>query len=101
MAKVSDGDAKVLAALREAGSRLDQPHRVRHFLYFPDRAAAEDASTFLRREGFGTSVETALGGLELVLATQTVVPTTGEIAKVRAHFETVAKKFRGEYDGWE
>jgi hypothetical protein len=99
---MSGTDADVLAALKKAGSRLDQPHPLRHYLYVPDQAGANAAASALRREGFEATVErAAMGNDWVVLITHQIVPSPENVAKTRTRFEQLAKQYKGEYDGWE
>ena len=99
---MSGTDADVLAALKKAGSRLDLPHPLRHYLYVPSQADADAAAGVLRGEGFGATVERAAMGADwLVLITHQIVPSPENVARTRARFEQLAKQHKGEYDGWE
>jgi len=94
--------ARVLAALQRAGSRLELPHPLRHYLYVPDRPSAESAVASLRGEGFDAKVErAALGDQWLVLATHKMIPSLDAITAIRTRFEKLASGCNGEYDGWE
>jgi hypothetical protein len=102
MRTMPNQDAQVLAALRKAGSELDLPHPLRHYLYVPERSGADAAADCLRREGFKAEVKLgALGDQWLVLATHLMVPTPDGVARVRARFEQLAAEHHAEYDGWE
>jgi hypothetical protein len=99
---MSSKDAPVLAALRKAGSKLDLPHPIRHYLYVPTQSSAEAAARVLRGDGFNAEVQrAALGAQWLVLTTHTMVPSPEAIARTRARFEKLAAEQGGEYDGWE
>ena len=95
-------DAQVLEGLRRAGSKLDQPHSLLHYVYVPAKEKAETVGRQLKKDGLTVEVRQAAMGTDwLVLARHQVVPTDSQIAKLRALFEAVAKEAGGEYDGWE
>jgi hypothetical protein len=95
-------DAKVVEGLRNAGSKLDLPHPVRHYVYVPNRSAAEDAGASLRKAGFEVEVSpAAMGDDWLILASHRVMLSEAEIASFRTRFEALAVELAGEYDGWE
>lgn len=73
-----------------------------HYLYFPDKPKAEDASAQLRERGFSVEVRKSADGKNwLALATK-VPPKSGEqMEELRDELETVAAQSGGKYDGWE
>jgi hypothetical protein len=97
----SDPDEATLAELGKAGSNLEHPHEVEFFLYFPNQAAAEDAGTQLRGEGFSAEVSPAEGTQDwLCLATRTLRPTIDELQRLRRYLSAIAESREGAYDGW-
>jgi hypothetical protein len=96
-------DQAVLEELARAGSRLDQPHPIDHFLYFPSEERAARAAEMLRRDGFTTRVDAPLGGTTSwkLTATRAYVPTAGAITSTRRRMNALAASLGGEFDGWE
>jgi len=77
-------------------------HVVLHYLYFPEEDAAAAAAAELRSFRFETEERLGADGTNwLVLARHEVVPSEETIAAARRTMEGVARRHRGEYDGWE
>ena len=90
---------------------------MRHFLYFPTKAAAERAATQLRAAGYAEVVvaapeseyfeeETPPGTRPLhrdwdVRASGDVPPLGEPFGDTREHLEALAEEWGGEYGGWE
>ena len=97
-----DLDESVIAQLRSAGSDLSKPHKIEFFFYFPSMAAAEQAASRVRDDGFQVEVSQAAQESNwLCLATKTMVPELSALQKIRSEFESLAASLDGEYDGWE
>jgi hypothetical protein len=94
-------DEEVLEVLRKHASP-GAVHRVFHYLYFEDRAAAAPAVAELRKRAFDVADKRAAMGTKwLVLACHESVPSEKLIERVRGLMESVAHAAGGEYDGWE
>lgn len=94
-------DRKILEVLRQHATP-GAAHRVFHYLYFEDRAAAASVVAELRNRAFDvTDSRAALGSKWLVLAFHEIVPSENAIARTRAVMESLAGAAGGEYDGWE
>lgn len=77
-------------------------HVVLHYLYFPEEDAAAAAAAELRSLRFETEERLGAYGTDwLVLARHEIVPSEETIAAARRTMEGVARRHRGEYDGWE
>jgi len=77
-------------------------HVVLHYLYFPEKRAAEEAAVELRSLGFSAEDRLGADGVNwLVLARQELVPSEEAIATARQQMEEIARRGDGEYDGWE
>lgn len=99
---LSEGDAQVLNALREAGSNLALPHPIDHSLYFPDGPTARSAAKALEGAGYRVDVRPGDGTANtLVLASHAMVPTPQAVAETTLRMERFAISLGGEYDGWE
>jgi len=102
-------DDLVLAQLRKMGSDLSKPTDVRFYLYVPGEQNAQQAAAVLRKHAFKVHVHEPLGELDdgtyesrySVIANMTQVPTPETLARDRTLFESLASRFKGEYDGWE
>jgi regulator of ribonuclease activity B len=97
-----DADRATLAALAQAGSKLAEPHQVRHFLYFGTKRGAKKAAREIARSGYSSEVSPGASTEDwLLLATHTLTPSVEAIRSTREFLEGVADRFGGEYDGWE
>jgi hypothetical protein len=103
-------DAPVLAQLRAAGADLTKPTAIRHYLYVPTRAQAEQATAELAARGFVPELRPPAGpqhgdhgyGTEwAVIAVETRIPSPEHIRASRTVFVRLATTFGGVYDGWE
>lgn len=80
--------------------RASEP--MKHYLYFAEKANAEEAGEQLRSRDFLVQVRKAAGGEDwLVLATKTPPRTRELMDQLRDEMETLAIQFGGQYDGWE
>jgi hypothetical protein len=88
------------ASQKTANSHANQA--MRHFLYFPEKANAEQAAQWFRSQGFMT--ETRLGADEqnwLTLVKHEAPSSQDEMERLRAEIEALVSQLHGEYDGWE
>ena len=95
---------KVLIQLRQAGDDLSKPRQVDHWIYFADRKNRSLFVESVKKEGYKVESEDKLKDSTLpfqlhISRTDNVSP--GEIYKVTLNLRRMAKKFIGEYDGWE
>jgi hypothetical protein len=96
-----DYDAKAIAEL-VAVADVSVPHTVSHYLYVPNKKAADVVAKELRRRGFRTEERLGADGLNwLVLSQHEVVPSDDLMATTRSVMEALADEVDGEYDGWE
>jgi hypothetical protein len=100
---IYEADAKVVAALRDAGSDLSKPHPIDFYFYgFADRASAERLGQELNRPGWKIDVHQTPDTTEwTVVASAVMIPDARAISNLGARFETQARRFGGAYDGWE
>lgn len=95
-------DRKALQSLSEAGSDLTRPHPIDHYFYFPNRQQAVEAARTLSREGFSVKGSAAPDNSSFTLVAQkTVIPTEATIFALSDMLRGIAKKYGGEYDGWD
>ena len=102
-------DQDVIAQLKNNGSDVTKPTDIEHFLYIPSRRDAEEASGRSIAAGYRAAVKEPLGKLPngttekrySVEAHATAVPSIENIRRARAFFEGLARRFGGEYDGWD
>lgn len=102
-------DQDVIARLKNNGSDVTKPTDIVHYLYILLRRDAEEASRRSHAAAYRAAVEEPLGKLPngttekrySVVAHQTAVPSIENIRRARAFFEALARRFGGEYDGWE
>ncbi|NVK44366.1 MAG: DUF695 domain-containing protein [Oceanospirillaceae bacterium] len=95
---------KVLIQLRQAGDNLDKPRQVDHWIYFADE---EDKISFMesiKKEGYKIEDDNKLQNTDLpfqlrISRIDSVNPN--EIYKITLSLRKMAKKYNGEYDGWE
>ncbi len=74
--------------------------KVEFYFYFADEARAQPVIAYLKRKGF--KVESKLSGDErqwLVLAVKAVGAL--DLDALEGEFESLAAKYRGEYDGFD
>lgn len=79
---------------------LSHARRIRHYLSFPERDAAEAASADLKVNGFTVEVRPAGAGW-LVLAAHITVPEADVLTIWEAGLTSLAAALGGEYGGWE
>ncbi len=102
-------DQKTIAQLRKAGANLTKRTDVVHYLYIPVRQDADSAAQQAAAAGYRATVQPPLGRLPngtvenrySVVAHADVVPSLANVRKARAFFEALARRYGGEYDGWE
>jgi hypothetical protein len=94
-------DARAVAELASV-SDVSKPHTVLHYLYVPDRAAADAIAAELEQSGFRTEERVGADGVSwLVLARHEIVPTEEQLAALRQSMGELVAPYGGEYDGWE
>ncbi|MBV9131240.1 MAG: ribonuclease E inhibitor RraB [Chloroflexi bacterium] len=79
-----------------------RPELVRHFLYFPSRATAQQASDVLIDRGLRTTVQRSgdtTSWLTLVFQPDGASPSEVDVESAR--LRELAAQLKGEYDGWE
>jgi hypothetical protein len=83
----------------EAESQPSAAPKLRHYLYFRNRRAAQKAADRLRPTGGQVESRPSADGKQwLVLLTR---HAPDDIEQVREELEQIAKALGGEYDGWE
>ncbi len=100
-----NGDAELIARLRERGDPLETPRPVQHWAYFSSRVGAEMYTEWLDQEGL-TEIfiahEPDRDDLEWrVTCEHTVVPTLDVITAYTDRAAVQAERLGGHYDGWE
>ena len=97
-----EGDQQVLAELRKAGGDLSKATEVNYYLYFHDRNAADSAAA---HAGAGPLVATVRRAGDdsawLCFVSGTMVPSEAAIRAHTVRLVEIARKYGGEYDGWE
>lgn len=107
-----DGDRRVLAALASHGANLNKPTHTIHFLYFKSMNAAKSAASELEAAGYKKlRVHRAptkslwkrwFGPHQYSCVAEThAVPSEDAVFATTDRMTALAKKFGGEYDGWE
>ncbi len=95
-------DGAVLSLLHRIGADVSKLHRTNFYLYFRSRSSAELVGVELTASGFSVVVDKSAGGYKwLCLASKEMAPQARELSSLRNKFSDLAKKFDGEYDGWE
>jgi hypothetical protein len=102
-------DAIVLRELRKRGSDLSKPTDIVFYLYIPSLQDARSSVQELDRDGLSAHYEQPLGRLSdgsfekrySVIAHARATPTIEHLRSYRTIFRNLARRFRGEYDGWE
>lgn len=94
-------DDEALEALFRNSTR-GVPHQVIHYLYFPEKKAAEEAVKQLDELEFSIEMRLGADGENwLALITHKIIPTSKSIADARALLTGITERLGGEYDGWE
>jgi rhodanese-related sulfurtransferase len=102
-------DAKTIEAIRSQGANMSLETDVTYYLYIPNLRDAREAALSLKAAGYQPVVEEPLGDLGDgtvesrygVVASIMEVPSLENVRKARRRFEELARKYHGEYDGWE
>ncbi len=98
-------DLLVLSQLLKAGADLTAPRHVLYYLYFNDRAAAENAATAATAPGFAARIREPIpedpnhGGV--VCERKSYVLSMDIVRDNTDYFEELAAQFGGVYDGWQ
>jgi len=80
---------------------LSKPHNIDFFLYFPTDGTANHGAKDI--EGDVDTVKVELGADKknwLCFANKRMVPDHDKLVALRKHFNEVAHKGNGVYDGW-
>lgn len=104
-----ENDRAVLDHLRESGSYLTKATDVVFYLYIAASKDARTAASILEQNGFVAEVQAPLGKLPdgsyesrySIVAHIDEVPSLENIRTARILYEGLAKRYNGEYDGWE
>jgi len=98
-----EGDLEVLETLEEHGADLSEPREVRLHFYFPTEEESEAAGSELEDAGFEVVAFEAAGEEEQwhIRASRDIRVDRENVAAFRSHFEDLAARHSGEFDGWE
>ena len=78
------------------------PKFLRHYLYFPKKADADQAAKRLREKaGWSIEVKKGADGENWLALAQQPAPIEQDIEEIRDELEELAGKLHGEYDGWD
>jgi Regulator of ribonuclease activity B len=100
--RVKDVAAAERRKLSEGTKEMPEGERLRHYMYFPDKAAAEKAGQWFRVQKFSVEVRPGADGVSWLALVEQVPPENiDEVDKIRAEMEALTKKLGGQYDGWE
>jgi|SRR5215217_1757088 len=96
-------DLEVLETLEEHGADLSEPREVRVNLYFPTDQQVQAAGDELTEAGYEVVAWESAGEEELIAmrAVRELRIDRDNVAGFRSHFEDVAERHGGEFDGWE
>jgi len=96
-------DLEVLENLEEHGADLSEPREVRVNLCFPTEEQVEAAGEELTEAGYEVVAFEAAGEEEPIAlrATRELRIDRDNVAGFRSHFEDLAERHGGEFDGWE
>lgn len=107
-----DGDRQVLAAMASHGADLSKPAHTIHYLYFGSNDSANAAANELRAAGFQnvrvhrspptTFWERLFGSKSFSCIAEThAIPSESAVFATTDRMTELARKFAGDYDGWE
>jgi hypothetical protein len=97
-------DGMVLAQLAQNGDIAEAKREIEHWAYFPDQSAADHFVAQIAALGMQVrSVDTtpaAKGQVQVHFShVGTVLPA--DISSITVPLDLIARRFRGQYDGWE
>jgi hypothetical protein len=112
-----ESDLAVIDALRKAGSNLSRPTEIVYVVYVPAESDARQLAALLKKHNLRATVErpaevglaetiaNAVNGSSgdswAVFTVTKDVPSLANVRTARALFEDLARRYHGEYDGWE
>lgn len=100
--KPRNPDAAVVAQIRMLRPNLSASCPTRFFFYFTTEEMTTNAANELRLKGFEVDVVPPIGTLKwLCLVTKKMFAETAALVELREEFVKLARKYKGEYDGWE
>lgn len=97
-------DQSALTALVCAGADLEQPRHVLHYLYVLSEGTAYLVAAEMSAAGWFVEIDAPeLGESEWLVLAQHLssVLTPDAVLRTRVFFQQLARKYVGEYDGWE
>ena len=95
-------DQATIRQLVAAGADLRQPRHVIHYLYFPAAHLAEGAGLAAQAEGWQVaSSEVSAEEWAVRCERRDYVLLAGVVHGDERFFEGLARRFRGDHDGWE
>src|SRR5262245_22748126 len=95
--------AEVRTTLKKSGVDLTKESTLVFYLYVPSKAAAKAAATQLQAVKVASELEpSASGALKwLCLGKRTLIPEKKALGEIGALLVELAKRHKGEFDGWE
>jgi len=98
----STNDKTALDQLVAMGADPEVPVAFVNYLYFKDNKEALSAKSALESQSSDCQARrSAYDSSWLVTFRVMLRPQLGEIARMRAELESLARRLKGEYDGWE
>ena len=102
-------DQAVLAQMKAGGDNLSKATDIVFFLYIPSGTDALASAAALRKVGFESAIHAPLGKVSdgttedrwSVVSHLTAVPTLKTIHHAAAIMTALARRYHGDYDGWE
>ena len=98
-----EGDAKVIATLKATGADVSKSTEIIHYLYVPKELDARAAARALEEKEFSLTIRPP-GPQDrtwMVKATEKGTPSIEHFDATRPLFRDLARRFDGQYDGWE
>lgn len=94
---------KVVAKLNEAGDKLDKERLIDHWLYFPDAKSRDSFVVYAKTKSFKIESKEMRAGakpfqLHISRVDKVDLPS---ISQLTLQLRREAKKYNGDYDGWE
>jgi hypothetical protein len=107
-----EADLQVLAAMASHGANMTKPAHTIHYFYFKSKASAEAAAAALRAAGYENlqvHLSPAMsfwrrlfGPKEFSCIAEThAVPSQSAVFATTDRMNSLARKYGGDYDGWE
>jgi hypothetical protein len=97
-----DTDLKAIDQLRQRGADLSLPHEVLNYFLCREEDSARSLANWMQVWGYEARVLPPRGthGWEVRVIVR-IEPSVDHVLEMRGEMERLARRFGGQYDGWE